>query len=131
MQRHYFWSFIFTNLTVMAIGLVLIFWSQYARAQTVDIEFQYTTPTTRADGSALPASQISGYELSVQGGGLIAEIAPGVTEYVASGFSLNNQGACFELVTVDTQGNKSAPAVACLAAVPGKPQTFTVRVRAE
>jgi len=59
----------------------------------------------------------------------IADIAPGSgTTYTAQNFALGAEGACFELRTVDTQGNKSQPATTCVAAVPKKPQTFTVRV---
>ena len=118
-----------TSIWLCGVTIAAALLMTRAYAQTVDLVFEYTAPTTREDGSALPASQIANYELSVVGGGKLADIAPGSgTTYTAQNFALGAEGACFELRTVDTQGNKSQPATTCVAAVPKKPQTFTVRV---
>ena len=117
-------------LPCSVLFILLLCTSLSAKAQeSVSLLFEYTAPTTRVDGTALPASEIAGYELRSSNGGLIMEIAPDVTEYVAESFSLDNGVNCFELSTKDTNGRISEPTKTCISAVPNAPVTFTVKIK--
>ena len=117
-------------LPCSVLFILLLCTSLSAKAQeSVSLLFEYTAPTTRVDGTALPAIEIAGYELRSSNGGLIMDIAPDVTEYVALDYTLPKEGACFSLVTKDTSGNRSDPATACISAVPNAPVTFTVKIK--
>ena len=60
------------SLLLIGLFIVLMFLICNVKAQeSQKLVFSYTAPTTRIDGTALPASEIAGYELS--GGGLFAE----------------------------------------------------------
>ena len=115
------------NLLPIGLFIVLICLISSVKAQeSQKLLFTYTAPTTRIDGTALPASEIAGYELS--GGGLFAEISKDVIEYEALDYTLPRDGACFSLITKDTSGNRSEPATACIAALPNPPTEFTVTI---
>ena len=111
--------------SLVCVGLITAVLSSSLMAQeSQKLVFSYTAPTTRIDGTALPESEIAGYELS--GGGLFAEISKDVIEYEALDYTIPEEGACFSLVTKDTSGNRSEPATACIAALPNPPTEFTV-----
>jgi len=113
------------SLLPIGLFIVLMFLICNVKAQeSQKLVFSYTAPTTRIDGTALPAGEIAGYELS--GGGLFAEISKDVIEYEALDYTIPEEGACFSLVTKDTSGNQSEPATACIPALPNPPTEFTV-----
>jgi hypothetical protein len=117
-----------TTASLVCVGLTIALFSPSLSAETnTKLVFTYTPPTTRIDGTPLPASAIAGYELS--GGGLFAEISKDVIEYEALDYTLPREGACFSLVTKDTSGNLSEPATACIAALPNPPVQFTVTIQ--
>ena len=114
--------------SLVCVGLTIALFSPNLSAETnTKLVFTYTPPTTKIDGTFLPADEIAGYELS--GGGLFAEVSKDVTEYEALDYTLPKEGACFSLVTKDTSGRRSEPATACIAALPNPPVQFTVEIR--
>jgi len=115
-------------VSLVCVGLTIALFSPNLSAGTgTKLVFTYTPPTTRIDGTPLPASAIAGYELS--GGGLLAEISKDVIEYEALDYTLPREGACFSLITKDTSGNRSEPATACIPALPNPPVQFTVTIQ--
>lgn len=114
--------------SLVCVGLTIALCSPSLSAETnTKLLFTYTPPTTRIDGTPLPAGEIAGYELS--GGGLFAEISEDVSEYEALDYTLPREGTCFSLVTKDTSGNRSEPTEACIPALPNPPVQFTVEIR--
>ena len=94
--------------SLVCVGLTIALSSPSLSAETnTNLVLTYTPPTTRLDGTPLPAGEIAGYELI--GGGLFAEISKDVSEYEALDYTLPREGACFSLITKDTSGNRSEP----------------------
>jgi hypothetical protein len=115
-------------VSLVCVGLTIALFSPSLSAETnTKLVFTYNPPTTRIDGTPLPAGEIAGYELS--GGGLFAEISKDVSEYEALDYTLPREGACFSLVTKDTSGNRSDPAETCIPALPNPPVQFTVTIQ--
>ncbi|MGB5324891.1 MAG: hypothetical protein WBN40_05630, partial [Pseudomonadales bacterium] len=86
-------------------------------ATTADVALDWLIPTTREDGSALPASEIDSYEIyfyagsNSQNGTSINVPAFDQTGNLVSDFvitALNSGNYFFTIATIDTQGNVSA-----------------------
>lgn len=124
------------NLTLILLSLLC----GYAYGQTSAVTF--TPPTTRSDGSALPSSQIAGYDVQCASwagaGGLAGTCPPGMllTSTLPGGssaggpVSLSIPGTggtvCLRLVTTDTAGLKSDPSLpGCKTFAPIKPSPPT------
>ena len=113
----------FVLILVIALTVASIPWFITAQPEKT-LVFDWKQPVNRVDGSMLLSSEIAGYELI--GGGLFAEISKDSETYTASNYIIPSDGACFSLVTIDTLGNRSEPATACIAALPNPPSNFTV-----
>lgn len=116
----------FVLILVIALTVASIPWFIIAQPEKT-LVFDWKQPVNRVDGSMLLSSEIAGYELI--GGGLFAEISRDSETYTASNYIFPIEGACFSLVAIDTLGNRSDPATACIAAIPNPPIQFTVTIQ--
>lgn len=116
----------FVLILVIALTVASIPWFITAQPEKT-LVFDWKQPVNRVDGSMLLSSEIAGYELI--GGGLFAEISRDSETYTASNYIIPSDGACFSLVTIDTLGNRSDPATACISAIPSAPSSFTIKIQ--
>lgn len=72
----------------------------------------WPVPTTREDGSALPTSEIAGYELTLDAKVVQTGSANGFHYPVPKGQTLTT-ASVWGLKTIDTAGNKSTTATTC------------------
>ena len=71
----------------------------------------WSAPTTRADGSALPAAEIAGYELYLTNEAAVTILPASATSYdytVPVGYTTKSTDSA-AMIAVDTGGLKSAP----------------------
>ena len=110
-------------------------------APSQNLTYSWTVPTTRADGSALSASEISGYNLyySVDSGAeQKVNIVPGSTTSKSITLTLPARTTAYKVVSqitaVDTANQESARSLAVvsnftvLPAVPSTPGNFTITI---
>jgi hypothetical protein len=93
-----------------------------AQAQTtVTVSVAWTAPTTRVDGSALPSTEIAGYNVvSVVNGTTQPQVAVGAV--TSTTLTVGNGTVCVRLQTRDTDGQVSDwTADVCKKAKPGRP----------
>lgn len=97
------------GLAVLSLGM----WAERSEAAP-GFKLTWSAPTTRADGTALPAAQIKGYNVYVQAPG--ATTSPKVNAAVVTALTYTYTPAtmvttgpyCFALTTVDTGDLESA-----------------------
>ena len=109
------------------IAILAVLASASALADTADVTF--TPPTTREDGTPLPAAEIAGYRLSWTLNGTAQTdktVPPGNSYVLDTGASTGR--ICAILRTVDTDGLESAPtAEVCRKARPKAPTSLRAR----
>ena len=124
-----------TLVAVMAISFLLMF-SVVAMADT--LTWTWTPPDAREDGTPLPADEIAGYGMMINGAvitetNVLGETVPlllddgsNAMDYVAD---LGEQ--CAQFNTVDTEGRESVftdPSCKVAKGLPGKPVSVNVTI---
>lgn len=85
----------------------LMIFSSIAHAVS-EISFSWSTPTTRADGTALDPGELAKYTLYFATGEVLAEItAGGSNQYVDTLTLSDGETVCFQITATDTQGRES------------------------
>lgn len=125
---------------LIALFLIALCAPVIAQAASQSLIYTWGVPTTRTDGSVLPVTQLSGYELSYSVDGSAAVIVPvtgGSTATATVTLNLVPKGSPYvirsSIWAIDTNGQKSAATqittnLTVLPATPSAPTVFKLTV---
>lgn len=124
---------------LIALFLIAFSLPAFAQAASQSVIYTWTAPTTRVDGTALPAAQIGGYELtySIDGGTpvvvVLASSLAANTQALSLAPRLNPYVLVSSLKVIDSAGIKSAATtvtsnITVLASSPSAPGSFKATI---